>query len=553
MKKRLIPYAILIFICLIYILISSPNLNPLYSEGALFWCSVITVVIVISQMETFLKDFFSSINNLLFQRHQDTVIINDKVKIKKYAIIILICLWGGYLSIHIGSSVIFNSKAYRNQLSEPTVKKFTSDIQAVDINQIPIVDKSLAYKLADKKLGEKPSLGSQVRLGEPVIQKVQGYLVWIVPLHHSGFLKWLTNMHGTLGYIVVSATNTQNIKYVDNYKIKYHPNSYFFDDLLRKVRLSKALFTGITDYSFELDDNGRPYWVLTTYKNLRGFNLPEATGVITLDAETGKISKYSLDNIPDWVDRVQPEEFIIQQINNKGTYIHGIFNFSNKDKFKISKGYIIVYSNDRCYLFTGITNVGIDGSATGFYMVDMITKEPILYRISGATEYSAMSSAEGKVQDLGYKASSPIILNINNIPTYFITLKDNEGLIKKYSYVSVKDYGIVGVGDTVKEANENYIKSLKEAGIIDNININDENKKLANGRILRIGFTIVDNKTLYNFILDSMPETVFSFNYDKNSNISLSKEGDIVTVEYIDNNNDISVITFENETIKNKK
>lgn len=97
----------------------------------------------------------------------------------------------------IGSSVFFHWKAYRDQLGEPIVKKFSSEIQVVDTNQIPVVDRALAIKLADKKLGEKPSLGSQVYIGEPVIQMVNDKLVWVVPLHHSGVFKWLTNMSGT--------------------------------------------------------------------------------------------------------------------------------------------------------------------------------------------------------------------------------------------------------------------------------------------------------------------------------------------------------------------
>ncbi len=58
----------------------------------------------------------------------------------------------------------------------------------------------------------------------------------------------------------------------------------FCDDLNCHVRLfGGGLLKGLTDYSFELDDDGVPYWVLTTYKNRWLFSLPEADGVLTVN------------------------------------------------------------------------------------------------------------------------------------------------------------------------------------------------------------------------------------------------------------------------------
>ena len=208
--------------------------------------------------------------------------------------------WAVFVVVNVISMPLFNSDAYKNQLTEPEEKVFSSDMQAIDVDSIPVVDKALAAKLADKKLGEKPSLGSQVVLGEPVIQTVNEELVWVVPLYHSGLFKWVSNMDGSDGYIVVSATNMRDVEYVEGYKIKYQPNAYLFDNLQRKIRFSGGFFTGIDDFSFELDDTGRPYWVVTTYRNSWGFSLPEADGIILLDAQTGETHRYGLDEIPEW-------------------------------------------------------------------------------------------------------------------------------------------------------------------------------------------------------------------------------------------------------------
>ena len=313
------------------------NLNPLYPSTAFFYCIMITAYVAIWVINKAGKFIFTKLEN-----GSVSVDFERKAPFPKAPIIIAVAAWVLYGAVTVGSSVIFNVSAFRDQMPDYRVGDFSSEIQVVDISQIPIVDNDLAYKIAEKKLGEKPSLGSQVVLGEPTIQTVNDKLVWVVPLQHSGFFKWLTNMAGTPGYIVVSATNSQDVEYVDDYNIKYQPNAYIFSDLTFHTRYTAALFTGVTDYSFELDDTGRPHWVITTYKYTRGFALPEATGVIVMDAETGKSNRYALEDVPAWVDRVQPEDFILTQINNKGKYVHGIFNWADKDKYQTSEGDIIV-------------------------------------------------------------------------------------------------------------------------------------------------------------------------------------------------------------------
>lgn len=525
------------------IVTSCMNLNPLYPGTAFFYCFAITVYFGIWAI--------SRAGKLIFGRREDgavTVDFQRKAPFPKVPLYVVVGVWVLYFGVTIGSSVLFNVSAFRDQMPDYRIGEFSKEIQAIDTNQIPIVDKSLAIKLADKKLGEKPSLGSQVVLGTPTIQTVDGKLVWVVPLHHSGFFKWITNMQGTPGYIVVSATNTQDVKYIDSYNIKYQPNAFFFDNLFFHTRFTAALFTGTTDYSFELDDSGKPHWVITTYKYSRGFALPEATGVIIMDAETGETEKYALADVPSWVDRVQPESFILTQINNKGEYVHGIFNFSDKDKYRTSEGNIIVYNNGRCYLFTGVTSVGSDESAIGFVMVDMVTKEPVMYQMSGATENAARGSAEGKVQQFGYQASFPLIINVEGIPTYFMTLKDQDGLIKQYAYVSVKDYLVVGVGENVNEAKNNYIKTLNSSGINTKPEIEEERFITVTATIERIGQQYAGEASVYRFTTLENPGVIFDAESVVSSTLALTQPGDTVTFTYVqvENSNQAYVAQFSN-------
>lgn len=543
-KNSLLIYNLGITIFLIlYVIINSTNLNPLYYEGAMFYGVTITIYIlafVISKIGK-LNFFRDEYGNVKFSFDKGS-------PFPKYAKYLLIGIWIFIGFMMLMSTVLFNVDKYKNQMPDAEVKEFTSDLQPIDISQIPIVDKSMAMQLADKKLGERQSLGSQVYLGEPVIQRVNSKLVWVVPLHHSGFFKWLNNLSGTPGYIVVSATNTQNVEYVEGYKIKYHPNSFFFDDLKRYVRLKSSLFQGITDYSFELDETGQPYWVITTYKNKAGFSLPEADGAIIVHATNGDIQKYSLNDIPSWVDRIQPEHFIINQINNKGKYIRGLFNFSNKDKYKTSNGHAIIYNNDKCYLFTGLTSVGADDSSIGFMMVDMVTKEPKLYKLSGATENASRQSAQGSVQQFGYSASFPIILNYDSIPTYFMTLKDKSGLIKQFAMVSVKNYLLVGTGETVVDTMNNYKKILQNN--YNDVGDNNKAKTTITAKVVRISSHVENENSVYSFILDSVSDKVFTVTNKISPQVPFTRDGDSVTISYFPSDLDrIPVTDFKNLNI----
>lgn len=530
-----------------YVFLNSTNLNPLYAEGAFFFAAAISLGALLWVVITF-WEFLSARMN---QDSPQTVLgLFTGLKIPKLVIVIAALPWVYFVVMTVIATPLISFNGYRTQLGEPEKRVFSSDIQVMDTSKLPIVDRALALKLADKKLGEKPSLGSQVMLGEPTLQMVGENLTWAVPLHHSGLFKWLTNMDGTPGYVTVSATNVNDVNYVENYKIKYQPNSYLMDDLLRHARFSGGLFDGLIDYSFELDDTGKPYWVMSTYKNRAGFSLPEATGILLVDASSGAIEKYALDAVPDWVDRVQPEDFIVNQINNQGEYVHGILNFANKDKFRASRGQAIVYNEGDCFLVTCVTSVGTDESAIGFMMVDMVNKKTVLYEMSGATESSAQSSAEGKVQHLGYTASFPIIINVSGQPSYFMTLKDKEGLIKQYALVSVVNYSTVGTGENVAAAMKDYQRALvSDSGLTlaDELAVSAEQT----GTISRIAQEYTGTGTVYKLMLTEAPGKIFLADSILSNQLALSREGDRVTLSFTDGDSVSPTCTqFTNNSIR---
>lgn len=541
MKKRtqiLLNLALTLFFVLA-VIVQGPNLNPLYQEGAFSWCFAFSCYVALN--------FFVCLGSLRLTTNEygrTMLTMDSQVRGVKKGFILLAVLWALYFSVSIISMPLFHYKAYRDQLGAPNTSEFSDTVQPIALDQVPIVDRDLARELADKKLGENPGLGSQVILGTPVIQKVDNKLVWVVPLEHSGFFKWLKNMDGSAGYIVVAANSVNDVTLVTDYKIKYQANAYILDDLNRHVRLfGGGLFKGLTDYSFELDDDGIPHWVLTEYKNRWLFRLPEAAGVLIVNATTGESNYYDTNTVPDWVDRVQPESFIMQQIDNQGRYVHGVFNFSNQDKFRPSYGNIIIYNDNRCYLFTGLTSVGSDESAIGFILVDMVTKESYRYQMSGATEVAAQRSAEGKVQQYGYFASFPMIINLNGQPTYFMTLKDNAGLIKQYAFVSVANYTSVGTGETIDSALRDFNQVRGSSGGA----LTSQPSDKITGEVLRIASESIGESVTYKIILKNSPTRIFTVSYDLSNELALTQVGDRISMDYMDSETGICTVTgFDN-------
>ncbi|WP_294404601.1 cell shape-determining protein [uncultured Clostridium sp.] len=438
-----------------------------------------------------------------------------------------------YIVALVACSPLINYNAHRNLIGNVEEVDFSSEIKYIDLNQLPTIDKELAGKLADKKLGEIASLGSQVTVGELHLQSINGELYYVAPLEHSSFLKWITNREGTKGYIKVSATNQNDVELVTELNgapinIRYLDSAYLFSDLGLAAYL-RDLNAGHTDYTFELDDDGKPYWVITRYDNAVGISEAKAIGVLVLDAQTGESNIYDIDNAPQWIDRIQPKSFINRYVNKWGELVHGVFNFTDKDKLKATDGMNIIYNDNACYYYTGVTSVGSDESLVGFTLTDMRTGETKLYKTSGATENASMKSAEGKVQQYGYTATFPYLINIQNEPTYFMTLKDSNGLVKQYAMVNVKNYNTVGVGDTLQGTLNKYLEGLTNTSIsLEGGN----NEETVSGEVERIGVVIKDGTSIYDIKLKD-DDNIFQISTETARDAALTAAGDSVEMKFI--------------------
>jgi hypothetical protein len=540
--KKILPIVLVLLVTLFFFYVTLPVISYGFSG-----ITVLFIIIAALLFFTFSKFTISSDG-----KSYKPVQVFWKIP----ALLIGIAIIYSFILPFFTSHPLFRSEDYRNLIGKvENGDKLTNHIAPISMNEIRVVDESLAYLLGEKILGSQPALGSQAHLGEFYIQKVNGKLFWIAPLEHSGFFKWLNNKKGTTGYVMVSATNERDVKLVQEVNgkpifLKYQQEAYFQSNLHRYLYFNGYNTVGLTDFSFEIDDEGMPFWVVTKYKKQVGFSGNDATGVVVVNAQNGDIKEYGIKNTPAWVDRIQPISFIKDQLNDWGEYVKGYWNFSNENKLQITEDLTLVYGKDnKSYWYTGITSVGKDESAVGFVLVDTRTKQTTFYKQSGATEFAAQSSAQGKVQEKGFVASLPIPYNINNIPTYVMTLKDNGGLVKMYAMVSISDYTIVGTGNTMREALTAYKTAFNSSG--NKINLDSKSaKKVVESTIIRIQNDVKNGNSFYYFTVKDYPN-IFVGSSQISNQLPITAIGDLVKISFdIDTEEIVDVSTFENISLK---
>lgn len=469
-------------------------------------------------------------------------------------VIVLGLLVGGFFS----TSEWVNNSDFRNQIGKIESSTFAANVQAVDVRNMIIVDDSIAERVGQKVLGSDPGLGSRCELGSFTLQTIKGQLYWISPLLHSGFWKWYNfSDEGTPGYVMVSATNPDDYRLVTHVNghdihIKYQTGSWWSMNLGRHLYKNGYSSSLYTDKTFEVGDNLEPYWTVTLYDSKIGFRGDDAIGVAVVNPETGEIKEYDIENAPKWIDRIQPEEFVKNQVGCWGEYVHGYFNWSGRDKLSVTSESSLVLGNDgRSYYYFGLTSAGKDDATVGFVMVDTRTKKSHWFRQKGATEPAAKASAEGAVQEKGYHGSNGITYNIDGHATYEFLLKDKAGLMKLIALVNVEEYSIVGIGESRQEALQDYRNKLNSRGNLVSISASDMNQAVVSSKIFRISSEVVRGNTTYKIILDKMPKTLFVCNPSVSDEISFTKEGDMVTISYLESNSNyiIAINKFDNSNI----
>jgi len=406
-----------------------------------------------------------SFTNLLFDIDERGRITN----LRKTTTIPFIGIFASLVIIFIVNlflSPLFQSKSYSERIEIREDGVFTEDVKEVDPTTLPLLDRDSSSKLGDRVMGQMPEMVSQFYVSDYYTQiNYNNKILRVTPLEYNGFFKYLNNRkNGVTGYITVNSVSGESkLVKLDN-GMKYMPSAIFGEDLYRRLRFSYPLDVFGSE-NFEIDNNGKPYWIVPVIKYSGVGLLKDVKGVVVLDPVSGSSDYYLKDQIPAWIDNVYKSDIVISQINDYGKYRGGFWNsiFGQKNVVKTTEGYNYMAMNDDIYLYTGITSTLSDESNIGFVLTNMRTKATKFYTIAGAEEYSAMASSEGQVQQMGYTSTFPLLINLNDRPTYLMSLKDNAGLVKMYSFVDVVDYQKVVVSDAslgIESASHNYLDKM---------------------------------------------------------------------------------------------
>lgn len=427
-------------------------------------------------------------------------------------------------------SPIFNSRSYSSRISVDMDHEFVSDVSLVDFNTLPLIDKSSSQRLGDRVMGQMPELVSQFYVSDRYTQiNYNGNVVRVTPLEYDGIIKYFSNSkNGVMGYISVDSVSGEAKLIKLTRGMKYLSSSMFNHNLYRKLRFSYPTFI-FGDESFEVDEEGNPFFVVPTLK-YSGVGLKrDVSGVVIFNPIDGSSNYYSVGSVPSWVDNVYKADVILEQINDWGKYRSGFLNsiFGQKNVVATTDGYNYMAMNDDVYLYTGITSLSSDESNIGFVLTNMRTKETNFYSVGGAEEYSAMASSEGQVQQMGYVSTFPLLINLNNRPTYLMSLKDNAGLVKMYSFVDVMDYQKVSVSDSslgIREASKVYLSKFGSSVNLDKLIV----KKI---KISSISSYIINGNSVF-FIVDT-DGLKYSVDISVNNDIlPFLSVGDTVSVGY---------------------
>ena len=511
----------------VYFYVSLPAINPQSGDFYSFLC----LLCVVYSISVFLLAAPVPESNSVVRTP------GEKIKewflfVKKSCLPVLI-LFAAVIAVAIVGQIIslpiFRASAYRDLLTVQT-GDFTADVAQISFNEIPTLDRASANFLGDRQMGTLSDMVSQFEYSDDSTQiNYQGRPVRVAPIAYADLIKWFTNRgSGLPAYVVVDMVTQEATVTRLTEGIKYSFSEPLNRNIMRHLRFQYPTMMFSTP-EFEINEEGHPFWIAPrVVKRIGLFGGVDIQGAVLVDAVTGECQYH--EEVPSWVDTLYVPDLIMQQYDYHGTLVHGFINsvLGQRDVTQTTSGYNYIAMNDDVYAYTGVTSANADQSNLGFLLCNMRTKETHFYTAPGATEYAAMASAQGVVQDLGYTATFPLLLNIAGQPTYFIPLKDATNLVKTYAMVNVAQYQIVATGETVPTCEQKYIQMLQDKGVTQTEVLPQTEAK---GKVAEIRTAVIDGNSYY-FIRLEGEKVFYSLSAAQNREVVTLNVGDTVTIDH---------------------
>ena len=502
----------------------------------IFWTTLIVVFLSLA----IILGAKSSISQMVGRLSKKPSIKEFSWFAKLCSVLVIVCVGVLIVGSALGAT-LFRSRAYANLL--PVDKReFTEDIEQSDqVTDIALMDTESARIFGNRKIGSLSDVVSQYEIEADYTQiSIKGQPMKVSGLKYASFFKWWNNRNsGVPGYVQVNPVNSE-AKYVKLTKpMKYVPSAYFNYNLQRHVQLTYPTKI-ISGYKFEVDDAGNPYYICPTMTARVGlFGGIDVNGVIICDPIDGECKYYAIGDCPSWVDSVYDGHLLTKKYNwhgmLSGGYINSIIGQKGCKQATDDFGYKII--GDDVWVYTGLTSANGDQSNIGFVMMNQRTSEARYYQVSGAEEHSAMSAAEGEVQEKGYKASFPSLINVSGTPTYIMVLKDAGGLVKLYAMVNVEQYNIVATATSQTKVFEEYKTLLASDGKLET---EENDLKEDTITVQSVEYIDTDDGTMV-YIKDTNHQ-VYKQAFKEDESLIRISAGDVLHVKYQPMDNEIHLL-----------
>lgn len=502
----------------------------------IFWTTLIVVFLSLA----IILGAKSSISQMVGRLSKKPSIKEFSWFAKLCSVLVIVCVGVLIVGSALGAT-LFRPRAYANLL--PVDKReFTEDIEQSDqVTDIALMDTESARIFGNRKIGSLSDVVSQYEIEPDYTQiSIKGQPMKVSGLKYASFFKWWNNRNsGVPGYVQVNPVNSE-AKYVKLTKpMKYVPSAYFNYNLQRHVQLTYPTKI-ISGYKFEVDDDGNPYYICPTMTARVGlFGGIDVNGVIICDPIDGECKYYAIGDCPSWVDSVYDGHLLTKKYNwhgmLSGGYINSIIGQKGCKQATDDFGYKII--GDDVWVYTGVTSANGDQSNIGFVMMNQRTSEARYYQVSGAEEHSAMSAAEGEVQEKGYKASFPSLINVSGTPTYIMVLKDAGGLVKLYAMVNVEQYNIVATATSQTKVFEEYKTLLASDGKLET---EENDLKEDTITVQSVEYIDTDDGTMV-YIKDTNHQ-VYKQAFKEDESLIRISAGDVLHVKYQPMDNEIHLL-----------
>lgn len=413
----------------------------------------------------------------------------------------------GTLHSHMSVKPMWNSidKTYSKSTEAPTFKRGETPIALAPKTVLNRVRKASS----DMPNTQYYSISNQVQA-----QFIKGKPVYVVPIEYNGF--WQMHSAGKIpGYFIIDATRQGATPKFVNKTYTYATSAYFGKDASRQIYRHVPEWLELGSPQLEIDDAGNPYWVQTIYKpeffSYR-VNYSELH-VAVLDAKTGDVKTYSVDNMPKFIDEGITTETANKMNWDFGKYKYGYWNWSKTGVMKptgngVEDGVTSVFNRDGSIsYFTDFTTdkTGSD-SALGYSMINARTGKLTFYHANNIMDSDgAKNNANQDYKAQQWKAYMPILYNVNSHPTWVMTILDSTHAIRGYYYLDVSDQSVYGTGPTPTSALDAFRQALVNNGSVAG-NTNSAKTKAVKGTVDRVAvisnqnkvmFTLKGSKTIY--------------------------------------------------------